>query len=116
MNLNAPILKRKLTTLFLITASVAAFAALGDGGGKRNNIQKRSLLSYKPAYDYKSFSLKTGFNYRGTNIFSQNKTEGKYIQLNNVITYQKGNTTYILPMKKKLLLDKIKFNPAPVRP
>ncbi len=39
--------------------------------------------------------------------------KGRYINLNTVITYQKGNTTYIMPLKKKVLLDKITFNPNP---
>jgi len=32
--------------------------------------------------------------------------------LNTVATYQKGNATYVLPLKKKVMLGKIKFNPA----
>lgn len=35
--------------------------------------------------------------------------------LNTVVTYQKGNTTYIMPLKKKVFLEKINFNPAPKR-
>jgi len=35
--------------------------------------------------------------------------------LNTVVTYQKGNATYVLPLKRKVLLDKVKFNPAPLR-
>lgn len=93
-----------------ITASVAAFAALGDGkkvGGKKS---QKALLSKTSTYNFKNFSLKPRFNYRGGTILSNPKD--KYITLNTVATYQKGNTTYILPMKKKVLLDKIKFNPA----
>ena len=104
--------KRKLVTAVFITASLAAFAALGDGRrdeGKKTH--QKSLLSIKSAtYNFKTFSLKVRFNYRGGTIFS--KQQDKYITLNTVATYQKGNTTYILPMKKKVLLDKIKFNPA----
>jgi hypothetical protein len=108
-------LLKKLVTVILITASVAAFATLGPGGSKKSSIKNRSLLTHKPAYNYKNFSLKTGYNYRGSTVFSKTKGENKYIMLNTMVTYQKGNTTYILPMKRKLLLDKIKFNSAPVR-
>ncbi len=114
MNPTTYILKRKLTTLLLIATSVAAFATLGDGGSKKTSLKNRTFLSSRPIYSYKTFSLKTGYNYRGKTVFSAPKTEGKYIQLNNVVTYQKGNATYILPMKKKFT-DKVKFTPLPPR-
>src|SRR5688500_9458963 len=104
--------KRKLITLICITASLVTFAALGDGkkdGSKK--AQQKSLLSVKTnTYNFKTVSLKSRYNYRGNSIF--NPHQDKYITLNTVASYQKGNTTYILPMKKKVLLDKIKFNPA----
>ncbi len=106
------VLKRKLATAALIAVSACAFATLGDGGGKKSSSQNIRMLSYAPSYNYKSFSLKTGYNYRGKTIINQSKTPGKYILLNREVTYQKGNASYILPMKKKLFLDKIKFNPA----
>ena len=106
-------LMRKLTTAVFIAVSACAFATLGDGGGKKSNYHGGKLLSYAPIYNYKTFSLKTGYNYRGKSVISQPKVEGKYIMLNRDVTYQKGNTTYILPLKKKLFLDKIKFNPHP---
>jgi hypothetical protein len=103
-------LKKKIITAVFITASLASFAALGDGkkdGGKKS---QKTLLSKPSSYNFKTFSLKPRFNYRGGILF--NNQQDKYITLNTVATYQKGNTTYILPMKKKVLLDKIKFNPA----
>lgn len=108
-------LKRKLATIVLVTVSVASFAALGDGGKKNGGLSK-SLLTTKSSYNYnfKNFTLKSGYNYRGNTVFSAPKAE-RYIMLNTVVTYQKGNATYILPMKKKVLLDKIKLNPAPAR-
>ncbi|MEJ7913511.1 MAG: hypothetical protein WKF70_10175 [Chitinophagaceae bacterium] len=112
MNLSPHILRRKLTTLLFITVSVAAFATLGNGGGRKNVISTKSLLSHIPSYNYKNFSLKTGYQYRGISIFSAARVEGKYIQMNALVTYQKGNSTYILPLKKKHALSRIKFSPA----
>ncbi len=114
MNLSAHIIRRKLATLLLITASVAAFATLGDSGGKKRvtSSNNKNLLVATPTYNYKVFSLRTGYTYRGNTVISPVKSAGRYIQLNNVVTFQKGNSTFILPMKKTLLLDKIRFNPA----
>ena len=105
------LVKRKLVTVLFFTASIAAFATLGDGS-KKNHTDKgqRKLLSASTPYNFKSFSLKSGYNYRGKTVFAP--TTAKYIMLNTVVTYQKGNSTYILPLKKKILLDKVKFNPA----
>jgi hypothetical protein len=106
-----PAVKRKLVTLIFIVASVAAFAALGDGRKDGGKAQQKSLLSNKAAsYNFKTFTLRSRYNYRGSSILSI--PQDKYITVNTIATYQKGNTTYILPMKKKVLLDKIKFNPA----
>ena len=111
MNLTATfklLIKRKLATAVLITASVAAFATLGDGGKK--NVRSNILSAEKSGH--KSISLRTSYNYKGNNILTSSR-QPKYIVLNTVVTYQKGNATYMLPVKKKVLLDKIKFNPAP---
>ncbi len=108
------LLKRKLVTTLCIGVSLAAFATLGDGGSKHSasTLRNRDFLSLRSApLDYKKFSLKSGYNYRGNSILNT-ETGGKFIMLNTVMTYQKGNVTYILPLKKKLLLDKVTFTPA----
>jgi hypothetical protein len=101
------LIKRKLATAVLVTASVAAFATLGDDSGKKG---RTSSAEFNP----KTFSLRTPYNYKSNNLFNTSGPQ-KFIMLNTVVTYQKGNATYILPLKKKVLLDKIKFNPAPSR-
>ena len=113
MQTNSHILLRlftlKLALVVLIIDSFAAFAALGDGkntgGGKTNS---KSLLSNKKNTAPGSFSLKSGYSYRDIQV---TKTENNFINLNTVVTYQKGNSTYVLPLKKKVLLSKITFNP-----
>lgn len=107
------IVRKKLVTALFVVASLAAFATLGDGGEKKLQQQSKSLLSARTGfYNFKDFTLKSTYNWRGNTVFSTTH-EVKYMTLNNVISYQKGNSTYILPMKRKVLLDKIKFNPAP---
>lgn len=102
-----PLLKRKLATAVLVTAYIAAFATLGDGGKKRSS----SVVVYNYS---KNFSLRSGFNYKSNNIFALPETKN-FIMLNTVITYQKGSATYIMPVRKKVLLDKIRITPTPFR-
>ncbi|MDQ6610213.1 MAG: hypothetical protein M3Y85_10375 [Bacteroidota bacterium] len=102
------ILKRKLTTIVLVTASVACFATLGDDG-KKNKQHSSSVLM---PYSAKNFSLRSNYNYKSNNLFSEPETTN-FIMLNKVITFQKGNATFILPLKKLPLMGKIKFAPVP---
>ena len=98
------ILTRKLTTLFLIGLSVAAFATLGDGKSKG---KKNSLLSSKPSITPGKFSLKSGYQYRGSQIINQQKDKNSFTR-NSLVTYQRGNMTYVLPLKT-IVPQKIKF-------
>ncbi|MGV3528720.1 MAG: hypothetical protein ACO1OO_07490 [Flavisolibacter sp.] len=103
-------LRRKIATVVLVSASVAAFAALGDGGGKKKATKATAVV-----YNYsKTFSLHSGYNYKSDDFLAAPESR-KFIMLNTVVTYQKGNTTYIMPLKKKVFLEKINFNPAPKR-
>lgn len=89
------LLTRKLTTLFLIALSVTAFAMVGDGKSKG---KKSSLLSSKPTITPGKFSLKSGYQYRGSQIINQQRDKNSFTR-NSLVTYQKGNMTYVLPLK-----------------
>ena len=89
------VLTRKLATLFLIGLSVAAFATLGDGKSKG---KRSSLLNSKPTITPGKFTLKSGYQYRGSQIINQQSQNNTFTR-NTLVTYQKGNMTYILPVK-----------------
>lgn len=103
-------IRKKIATLVLVTASLAAFATLGDGGkkGKKNN--EPVLLPYSA----KNFSLRSNYNYKSNNFFSV-PVKKEFIMLSPVITYQKGNAAYIVPLKKVPLLGKIRLTATPQR-
>jgi hypothetical protein len=100
------LIKRKIATAILIMASMAAFATLGDGG--KND---RRAIGSTERLTSRNFSIRSQYNYRGNNLFSTQKSN-KYITLNTVVTYQKGNATYVVPLKKKVMLDKVTFKPS----
>jgi len=102
------IVSRKFAVILLLAISAAAFATLGDGKVK-SNMKRKSLLSDKSASITENFSLKSGYNFRGSQVI--NTQSERYLNLNTVVTYQKGQTTYVLPLKKKVMLDKVTFNP-----
>src|SRR5260221_9697561 len=97
-------LSKKLTLVLLLSICGAlAFATLGDGriaAGK----PKSALLSDKSGISKGSFSLKSGYIFRGNQVI--NIQHPRYFNLNTTIFYQQGHTTYIVPLHKKVLMDK----------
>ena len=103
------ILSRKLAVILLLLISAAgAYATLGDGKSK-STTHKSSLLSNRTSLKPGSFSLKSGYSYRGNNVINNN-SEKRYIRLNTVVTVQKGSISYIVPLKKKAILDNVKID------
>ena len=95
------IVRRTAVVFLLAVCAVSAFAVLGDKGKTPKN---RSLLSNETFTLVRgSFSLKSNYNFRGRQVINPT-VKNEYINLNTVATYQKGNTTYIVPLKKKILI------------
>jgi hypothetical protein len=100
---------KKVSFVFLLALSaLAAYATLGDRDGRTKNKSHASLLSGKTVNNSGTFSLKSGYTYRGNQVFTQHE---QYINLNTTISYQKGRVTYVLPLRKRVLLNKVTFNP-----
>ncbi|TDH18295.1 hypothetical protein EXU57_23870 [Segetibacter sp. 3557_3] len=84
------------------------------GSTDENSRNKYSLKNFNKNFYKKAspYSLHAGFEYKGTQIISQQSTpEG--VTLNSVMRFEKGNTTYIYPYKHKVSVPKFK---APVPP
>lgn len=58
-----------------------------------------------------TFSLKTEMRFKGQQVIATQEKNSVYINMNTTLTVQKGNNKYVLPYKKKLLLNRITFNP-----
>lgn len=103
------ILGRKAAILILMAVSAAgAFATLGDGKSAKSTLPKTSLLSGKTGMKPGSFSLRSGYTYRGNQVINTS-SQKKYINLNTVVTVQKNKTTFTIPLKKKVVFDKVKI-------
>lgn len=103
------ILTRKAITLVLLSFFAAgAFATLGDGSAKKSK-DKNILSDRSITIKHGGFSLKSGYNYRGNNVINP-VSQDVYINLNTIATFQKGNRTYILPIKSKILLNNVRLS------
>ncbi|HEY6502902.1 MAG TPA: hypothetical protein VIZ28_02900 [Chitinophagaceae bacterium] len=114
LNTNATILKvtlrKSVIILVLAGMTFGAFATLGDGKSNHTKPAKKSLLSTKSSLKPGAFTLRSGYNFRGSQVI--NTENSSYINLNTTVTYQNGHTSYIVPLKKKVILNnKIVFNP-----
>jgi hypothetical protein len=99
---------KKLVVLVVIAGmAMASFATLGDGN-KKSKSSKSSLLSSKKTGNG-TFSLRSGYTYRGNQLFSA-PLNNRYITLNTKVSYQRGNTTFTIPLKKKVILSNVKID------
>jgi hypothetical protein len=102
-------LGRKLAVLILLAVSGAgAFATLGDGRKKASSRPNNSFLSGRTGSS-NYFTLRSGYSYKGSQVLNSS-ADKKYVSLNTFVTIQKGNNTYVLPLKKKAVLDKVKID------
>jgi hypothetical protein len=83
----------------LIGITVVAFASMGGGKSK----SKKVTAGFTPIRTSQGFTLKAGPTYRGSMILNQERTD-HYIAFNSLVTYQNGNTTYILPNRYRVNL------------
>jgi len=96
---------KKLTFSFILLGfAVLAFASMGGGGSKSKD--KTVKPAFTPIRTTNGFTLKAGPSYHGSMIFSQEKVNN-LVSFNSIVTYQKGNTTYILPCRYKVQTNSV---------
>lgn len=109
LNILSLTLNKQIACFILFTGlGIYSFGSMG-GGNKPKSTSPSSQLGFTPVRTTNGFTLKAGPHYRGSSIFGETKTNTS-IMFNSVVTYQKGNTTYILPYKHKISLSGAKSN------
>ena len=84
--------------LLLFAVTALAFASKGGGDKKKH---REFENSFTPINTASSFSLKKSPLYSGS-VVSFHQQADKRMSLNAMITYQRGNTTFILPYQYKV--------------
>jgi hypothetical protein len=95
----------KLSVVVMMTASViGAYATMGIyASGKNSDRPKTRLLAPKSALKPGTFTLKSGYAFRGGQLISS--AQPTYINLNGKATYQIGSTAYAVSMNKQVILN-----------
>ncbi len=102
------ITKSKMILIILMFSGIG-FSALADKGiGKKNKSTVELNISTKNSLRNSiALNLKTGLKYTGSLLINQ-QVDGKALLNNTLLTYQKGNTVYIIPHKQIIAVPEIK--------
>lgn len=96
---------RKLTRKLLVSALLIAVVGLADaskgGGGEKKKETNTFKTNFTPIRTTSGFTLKTGPSITANYSLGTEKTPN-YISFNTLITYQKGNSIYVMPYHYKI--------------
>lgn len=106
-NIMSPHTKYLSGLLVALSISLGVFAV--DGIVMKSKSTKSSFSNMKKNL---TLSLREGFYYKDNKSFGYRKNGG-ISAFNSVITYQKGNVTYIMPYRNKVILNKFKTPQKP---
>jgi len=95
------LIRQSVVSTLLLAIVGLAFASKGGGGDKKNNNNIPLRNEFVPIRTTNNFTLKAGPSYRGSLLLGEEKTK-EYVSVNTLITYQKGNSIYIMPYKYKV--------------
>lgn len=96
--------RSKIAAILLFFCFVAYVATADRGGfGRRNKIHF-NIITLSTLKTSVAFNLRSGLNYKGNTILTQQQI-GNSIFTSSLVSYQKGNTIYILPYKQKVLIQ-----------
>jgi len=97
--------------LFATVLTGTAFSAMADRSiGKKSKSTARVTLNISTPSTLKnslSLNFKYGLKYTGS-VLTTTQSSGNSMLRNTMVTYQKGNTTYIIPYKQKIIMPEVK--------
>ena len=99
---------QKISILSVMLMGLMFFAYADRGFTKKS--KNRVKLNINTNTNFKkalSLNLKTGLKYKGSLVSSSDKTNISSFT-NRLVTYQKGNTVYIIPYKQKVIVSEVK--------
>ena len=94
-------LMRKTLISTLMLAVVGLAIASKGGGGDKKSGKVPLKTNFVPIRTTNGFTLKAGPTYAGS-ILTGTQAAREYVSFNSLITFQKGNSTYILPYTYKI--------------
>jgi hypothetical protein len=94
------LMRRTLVSAIMLAVVGLTFASKG-GGGDNKKATTTLKTNFVPIRTASGFTLKAGPTYAGSFVVGTEKARN-YVSFNTLVTYQKGNSTYILPYTYKI--------------
>ncbi len=98
--------KKMLVLAILFSIVVDASADRGVGKKSKNKIVL-NIIAPSNIKNGLAFNLKSGLSYSGS-LLNTRKTVGNAMVNSSLVTYQKGNATYILPYKNRITIAEMR--------
>lgn len=96
----------KKSLMIVMLSSIALITFADKGVGKKSRAKTTLNISTKSTLKTSiAANIKTGLTYKGSLLSSYKSKSGI---VNNLVTYQKGNTTYIIPYKHKYVMPEMR--------
>jgi len=103
-------IKHSKLTFIAILFCFAAFVAIADRGGFGRRAKVHfNITTLSTLRTSIPFNLKSGLTYKGSAVLSHQLVANSIFN-NSIISYQKGNTIYIVPYKQKILIPSYSAN------
>ena len=93
----------------LIALAIITFGSSGGGGKDKDKSRLNFNRDFTPIRTSGGFTLKAGPLYGGSQLLNVKKQKD-FVVMSSVVTYQKGNTTFILPHKYRMAKPEAKSN------
>lgn len=102
-------MKKAKMILVVVMLSGIAFSALADRGiGKKNKTKvDLNINTGNSLRNSISLNLKSGLKYTGSLLVNQQSEENSFLR-NTLLTYQKGNTVYVIPHKQVIVVPEMR--------
>ncbi len=97
----------KIVLLFALFNAVVLTSLADRGVGKKKAKISLNIASNVPLSKSLSFNMRSGLRYTGS-LLSTVETSRGSILYNSLVTYQKGNTIFIIPFKQKVVVPEMK--------
>ena len=97
----------KIVMILVILNGIMLTTFADRGVGKKKTKVSLNIVNNTSFSKALSFNLKTGLKYKGSLLTSIEANKNS-ILYNTLVTYQKGNTIYIIPYKQKIVVPEMK--------
>lgn len=101
----------KILVVFLLV--LAGHFAFGTGSTEKSSRSNFTLKNNKSKTTALTPVTGSNYKFKGTQFLSAKKDKNNTIQVNGVMRYQSGNTTYVYPYKYKVKAPLFKTPSAP---